>query len=519
MPPPANNFRFGIIPVILVLVALSFTGSPSAGMGLIPVGGTTAVGLSLNEISTDVTRPLSPLNEFIIDEVFQPLLPLMYRSPAIRLEENPSGSPRIVMASNLVWGDNPESPVTPENIISCLENRAMERWDAAWALRCIQDSAGLSDGIDGLAAGGEHNIEITLASGFNFDDLARSLNSPALRLSWPSQDGPPAGTGPFSLDPIDRESSELKLKAILVHAAGRPYLGEVDTIGYPSADDSVLDFGRGYLDALLLASNERNRYNESSRAVPSKTETVGNALLVLLFNPLMLPDTAERQALALALDRSGIAEVVLGESSLVVSDFLGTPAAIEDWSSNLEQARILYADIDNPRENLTMLVADDPAARATAGRIRANWGSFGVPVDIINDSGPLSLSIDADVILLAVRIPDDGVLPQCLSLIDRNGWWEFIRLAMPQEAHSLLRDVRSLAPSADLQALGSALESSGLMIPLAMYDILMAPGPGLSLVPDSVYPGTPFWRAFVGELPEPVSAQVIEPEETEENAD
>ncbi|MCX6647291.1 MAG: hypothetical protein NTY09_13175 [bacterium] len=76
--------------------------------------------------------------------------------------------------------------------------------------------------------------------------------------------------------------------------------------------------------------------------------------------------------------------------------------------------------------------------------------------------------------------------------------WEIAGLAMAPADRPLLQSVRSLEPSADLNLLGTALESAGLMIPIARFDILFAPGPDITLVPNAVYPGTVFWRAYMG---------------------
>jgi ABC-type transport system substrate-binding protein len=503
---PAKHAKIRSMFVALVLTVLVFTASPSIGMGLIPTGGSPSVGLSANEISVSASAPLAPLNDILLDEIYQPLIPIAGEIPVGRLEDAGTGSMHVILSNGILWGDNPDRIVTPEDIIACLEERASERWDARWALRGISGIDTPETGVEGLAVFDDRTIEFQIRDGFNANIFGRALKSGALRLSWLSENITPDGTGAFRIEPASTEASELHLTRVLTHYAGRPYLDGLSAIGYASADDSVLDFGRGYLNALLLSSNERNRYVESSRAVSSRIEKIGTALIVVFFNPLRLPDSNERNALAMALDSGSVAEVVLGEGAVVTGDFEGAPSATADWASNIDDARNLYESITNPRENLTVLVADDPAARATAGRIRANWESFGVPVELVNDSGELSLSVDADVFLLSMRIPEggEGVLPQVLALVDRNGWWEFMRLAMPPENAGLVRNVRNLAPEADLPALGSALISSGLVIPVARYDMLMAPGPGLSLVPQSVYPGTVFWRAFLGSLPAPV---------------
>jgi hypothetical protein len=160
----------------------------------------------------------------------------------------------------------------------------------------------------------------------------------------------------------------------------------------------------------------------------------------------------------------------------------------------------MYSSVPERTTRLSLLVCDDPAARESAGRLGANWESLGAQVEIVEGTGALAFSSERDAILLALRLPSggEGVLPQILALYDRNAWWETAALTLDSDSASLLRRVRSLDPSADLDALADAMVTAGLVAPIARYDILFAPGPDVSLVPDETYPGTVFWRAFSG---------------------
>ena len=171
----------------------------------------------------------------------------------------------------------------------------------------------------------------------------------------------------------------------------------------------------------------------------------------------------------------------------------------EDWATVSEQARGEYAKATEKRDKIVLLLCDDPAAVEAAGRLRANWESLGAPVEIRQNEGPLMLSLEADAVLLAVRNPSggEGVLPECLALIDRSGWWETKAFALGDKAN-LLRNVRNLDPKADLGTLGSAMQDAGLAIPLASYDILFCPGPDVTQSPGFVYPGPALWRAYKG---------------------
>ncbi len=484
-----------LLSLILFFFMLVFSGSPAGSMGIIPTGGNPNIGISALELTDTISRPLPPLNSILLDETWQTLLPVGKGVPLTRWEEIEPGKIRLTLESNIVWADESSRIISSQDIVTCMDDRTSERWDAKWALR----------GIEEFVPFDERTIDLILKPGVDPDQVRRALRTPALRIDLMSDSGTRDGTGPFL--PRNPSPDRNLLQCRLMHHAGRAWLDEVNIVTYPSADDSVLDFGRGNLDALMITSNERGRYNGSSRAEPGRIETIGQALMLLVFNPVKFPDPNERKALALAVDRTSLAQVVLGEGAVVACDFHGTPSEDENRTDALEEARRLYVSVGNPRESLKLLVPDDPAARAAAGRLRANWESFGVPVELIQSTGPLSLSMEADIILVSLRIPNngEGVLPQCLALYDRSGWWEIAALSLPLEGALLLRSVRALEPSADSDALGSAVMSAGMMLPLARYDILFAPGPDISLAPERVYPGTVFWRAFMGVIPEPVN--------------
>ncbi|MFH1676777.1 MAG: ABC transporter substrate-binding protein [bacterium] len=494
-----KNFMVTVLIFSLVSFSLLFTPS-SIGKGIIPTGGVIKVGLSARVISNSPSRPLTPLNSILLDEIYESAIPENEGSPIAKIEKIDESKARMIIKPNIVVGDMPSRTLTADDVALCLQIRAHERWDARWALR------GLAEKIEGtgypaFSVTDESTIEFGLKPGADFDKIKNSFESPALRLSISSGGGVVDGTGPFNFYKDINDSNMLGRS--LAYHAGRPFLDRVDVISYLSADESVLDFGRGSLDALLITSDERQKYAESSRAAHSRLERVGDALLVLLVNPARLPSLEERRSLVLASDRKGIAEVVLGEGAQAAGDFFGTFWEASDFSRDLEEARKLHTQAKNAREKLTLLVCDDPAARAASGRLRANWESLGVPVEIRESEGPLSLSISADAILLAFRLPKngDGVFPELFELYDRNGWWSIAGLVLDGESASILKNVRSLGLNCDLNKLGRGMESSGLAIPLAKYGVLFAPGPGVSLVSGEIYPGSVFWRAFNGIIP------------------
>ena len=196
----------------------------------------------------------------------------------VRWEQAANGNVLLTLTGKIVLGDNADRVLTAEDIISCWENRVRTRWDARWALRGISGIENIDysvTSISGLQPLDENTISIDVREGFNLALMEAAMRSPALRLSMPSETSIYAGTGPYSI-PVNENGilTSNELQHVNAHFAGRPYLEKVSVIQYESISESVLDFGRGHLSALVITSNERNAFNESSRAMPERIEEV-----------------------------------------------------------------------------------------------------------------------------------------------------------------------------------------------------------------------------------------------------
>jgi ABC-type transport system substrate-binding protein len=431
----------------------------------------------------------------LLDETSETIFPLDSGAPLATWEGTDTGRATLILKADIAWGDSSSHILTADDIISSWSARASERWDAKWALRAVAGIEDNAPGISGLQAIDERTLVLTVREGADKLNLERQLSSPALRLAALSGTLV-SGTGPFILETSsgDRETLGMSASCHL----GRPWIDNVDLIAYPSANESAVDFGRGSLDALLLTSNEQDQFTSTSRAENAQIEKISEALLVLVLNPARLPTLPERRSLALASDREGIANVVLGGGASPAGDFRGSQAPAQSWSETFDEARLLYSQVSRKQDRIVLLVCDDPAAKEAAGRLRANWEALGVPVEIRSNQGPPMLSLQADAVLLALRIPSfgEGVLPECLALYDRSSWWEIAAIALGEENARLLRRVRTLDPTADLGDLETAMQESSLVVPLVRYDVLLAAGPDVSMAPSFVYPGPALWRAY-----------------------
>jgi len=489
--------RSGIF--LLVILAIGLLHGTASGKSSVLYGGSPAIGLSSDETVTSIDRPVTPVTSILLDHM-NPCGISFYSEMSLLTVDTPEENTVILkIAPGITWSDSPSRLLTAEDVVSSWGSMVNARWDASWALRGVVERESETGTVPTIDIIDDHTIKIELKPGYSVEDFIISLRSPALRLTMGRSGGGLDGTGPFMQEV--QSPTRMRLTGSLSHFYGRPFADEISVISYPSSDESVLDFGRGSLDGLIITSSESDAYEGSSRSVPGSMESIGQGMVVLVINPLRVPNVDERRALAMSVDITGIADVVLGQGATGISDFNGTPAA--GVQETINAGRNLYSSLAGHKPSLTLYVCDDPAAEAVAGRLRANWESLEVPVEISYRTGPLYMSSDADAMLLALRVipGNEGILPQLLSLVDRAGMWEVCSSAMGPGPGAHLRDVRSGLITADLDDVGEALIESGIATPLANYDIYFAPGPGISLVPDEVYPGPVLWRAFMGTLP------------------
>ena len=478
---------------LMLMVVLACVRADS--MGYIRHGGSFTVGLSLSELTDTTGGPVTPLNSILIDEHVTSVIPLDAGSGFASWEQRDPERLRLRIAPGVVLSGDEGINIFADIIAGKWMSLSEQRWDALWALRYIA-GMGTENAFGNFEVVDEYTLDLKLVSDVGKETVLRALKSPALQLDFSNNVDGGDGAGPFiRWRPSNQRH---RFTAMNFHYAGRPYIDEFTVIAYPSAEESVLDFGRGSLDGLLLTSGELSRYKGSSRAEPDRVATVGSGLIILVFNPVSIPNPDERRAYTMAANRESLAQVVLGEGSTAAIDFSGTAPQPGELNESLNAARDLFSSLSDRKSRLNVLVPDDPAAKATAGRLRANFESLGVPVDLVQDSGPLKLSMNADIIILSLRLIDgsEGTLPQCLALYDRNGWWDIAGLALPAEDRGILRSVRNLDPESDLNILGSALQNANVIVPLVKYNIFFAPGPEIELVSDKVFPGTLFWRAF-----------------------
>ncbi|MGD0578978.1 MAG: ABC transporter substrate-binding protein [Bryobacteraceae bacterium] len=196
-------------------------------------------------------------------------------------------------------------------------------------------------------------------------DLALLKNAIVLRLN----DGAIYGTGPFNVLRFEPDKS-IVLAAHEQHWAGRPYIDAIEIRMGRAFRDQAQDAQLGQADVTELPATEVRRARQRGDAValslPLET-------LALLFDRAREAPPAVREALALAVDRASIQDVLLqklGEASAaLLPQWLSGHALAFTAERNVARARHL-----NPGAIVLRFSYDrqDPVLRGVAERIALN---------------------------------------------------------------------------------------------------------------------------------------------------
>jgi hypothetical protein len=177
---------------------------------------------------------------------------------------------------------------------------------------------------------------------------------------------------------------------------GRPFLGAVEVeLARPPRDQSI-DLDVGKADLIEIPPSEARRQPAGRRTWSSQPVRV----VLLLFGP-RVEDPRAREALALAVDRAAIFNVLLqrqGEiSGALLPQWLSGYAFVFNAASDAAKARGLAAALPAPARSFSIF-AEDAALRPIAERIALNARDAGLAVSLAPEAGA------ADVRLLEVRI-------------------------------------------------------------------------------------------------------------------
>ena len=363
----------------------------SSGEGGDPVaGGTLAYGRLAAANDLDLHQQITANNAFAIDKIFEPLVTFDEAGEigpwlAEEFTVDDAGLEYVfTLREGLTFSDGTE--VTPADVIFSL-NRHLE----------VVGPLPLEAPISSIEETGEREVTITLEepytpflselSGFSNGVLPADFGGVSEAEFFQS----PVGTGPFVVNEYDPDGDLKFVKNEHYWQEGKPYL---DALEYRFvADDNQLQqqLIAGQLDAIesVPAANAA-AIDEHAATVLSSTE--GWATEQIFFNTQdeHFADEKVRRAIALALDREGIATATTFGTAEVANALL--PPTIE-YSAN-ETVTPLDFDVDAAQTELaesehpdgfetTLLIASGNSQRAQIAQIvQESLAGIGITVEI-----------------------------------------------------------------------------------------------------------------------------------------
>jgi ABC-type transport system substrate-binding protein len=218
--------------------------------------------------------------------------------------------------------------------------------------------------------------------------LPAELARPAAAILARGPDGAPVGTGPFRVARFEA-GRHISLAAFDEHWNGRPFLDGVEIELGRSTRDQFVDLQVGKADVIELAPNEmRAAADRGARTWTSAPVEV----ITLVFGPGRGADAARlREALALAIDRTAIHNVLLQRQGLITGallpQWLSGYAFLFPTAMDLPRARQLVADV--PPGSRTLPLSYDPGdaqARIVADRIAVNARDAGITLQVTSQA-------------------------------------------------------------------------------------------------------------------------------------
>jgi oligopeptide transport system substrate-binding protein len=148
---------------------------------------------------------------------------------------------------------------------------------------------------------------------------------------------------------------------------------------------AVQAFEAGEIDATdAIAVDEIPRLKDT----PEYANYPGLGTYYYGVNVKNIPDVNQRRAMSLAIDRRALIDNVFQEDQLPATGF--TPEGMPGYdtinpgskwlpeSADMEQAKQLMEQVDNPKTNITLYVNDSPGHREAAVAVQAQWEQLGI---------------------------------------------------------------------------------------------------------------------------------------------
>jgi ABC-type transport system substrate-binding protein len=259
--------------------------------------------------------------------------------------------------------------------------------------------------------------------------LALSRNSIVLR-----GEGKPLGTGPFRVTDF-QPGRRLMLAAQEDGWHARPFVDSIDIQFGRGTREQMLDLELGRADLVEVAPDQLARVVQLGRRVITSDPV---ELLALRFSHSNVRDARVRQALALALDRESIFNVLLQRH--------GEPAAglLPNWMTGysflfpttpqVAHARQLRAEAKHSAALTLVYDAGDPLSRLVAERIALNAADAGITLKTLPSTQNVTVP-DVELVRVRLASSDPGVALAEFARTDR------LALSAPEVPPVSLSDV------------------------------------------------------------------------------
>ena len=195
--------------------------------------------------------------------------------------------------------------------------------------------------------------------------------------------------GPFQLDRWEHNSRLDLVKWNEWRNADEVSLERINGRMISEGTTAVQAFEAGELDMTAgLPPEELPRLKDT----PEYAQYPGLGTYMYVFNVKAVPDVNQRRAMALAIDRRTIIDNIAQADQLPTTGF--TPEGMPGFETlnpsspwlpetgDIEQAKELMSQVQNPVRNINLLLNDSPGHREIAVAIQAMWKELGLNVDI-----------------------------------------------------------------------------------------------------------------------------------------
>ena len=224
-----------------------------------------------------------------------------------------------------------------------------------------------------------------------------SINSGATSLT-----GLFIGTGAFQIDGLS--NNILTLAANDSSWEGRPFLDKIDIYGHKSIRDQDLDLSVGRADLVEVPAEQLRQAHEQRLTVVVSPPIVLLALAVANSGPLADPNL--RAAIALAVDRSALSNVIFQKQGEITASLL--PSSLTGYAflfssdRDLNKARELRGGLTPPL--LTLATEGNAAMELAAQRIALNLRETGFNVQVAASASTSGAPQRTDLVLLRLTL-------------------------------------------------------------------------------------------------------------------